>query len=61
MECPRCHIELVMGIVTHPYMKRNTFYDPSNPVATAENLRLVKCWKCPSCGHSEEYLVYPKE
>lgn len=58
MLCPRCNVEMKFGQVIYPYILKNTFYDPSEPVATKDNLRLVKCWKCPSCGNSEEYLVY---
>jgi predicted nucleic-acid-binding Zn-ribbon protein len=56
--CPKCKVEMVIGQVIYPYELKNRLYDPSVPIANKDNLRLVKCWKCPSCGNSEELLVY---
>ena len=52
--CHRCNIEMKIGKVIYPYELKNTFYDPSGPVANKDNLKIVDCWKCPNCGNSEE-------
>ena len=31
-----------------------TFYEGPGHIVTADNLELISCLKCPSCGHSDD-------
>jgi hypothetical protein len=43
-----------IGQTISPYPEDNVLYFLGPPVANKHNLQLVKCHKCPKCGHSEE-------
>lgn len=54
MKCYRCGIEMVPGTAIKPNIDGNALtIMPVAPI-TAETLKLVNVWKCPTCGHSEE-------
>lgn len=49
MICKRCKIIMEIGdVIDAPY--------PYGIVATPliKNPKIIKCWKCPECGHSED-------
>jgi len=54
MICPKCKVEMVEGkaIDSPGHDTRRCFYSPV--VLTNETLKLIPCWKCPKCGHSDD-------
>ena len=56
MICPRCKVEMVDGFALPEQ------YEPGNicrgfghgHIVTADNLELIPCLKCPSCGFSDD-------
>ena len=54
--CPRCNIEMQLGIAI------NAFDDnvlTIVPIKRIDKPELIACWKCPSCGHSEDLDIAP--
>ncbi len=54
MLCPRCNVELKLGIAIDPRTDKNTlFYRQQYPL-TADELELINVLKCPKCGYSDD-------
>lgn len=54
MICPRCEIEMVRGraIADGGIDTSGCFFAPV--VNNAKTMKLIDCWKCPQCGHSDD-------
>ena len=44
---------MVIGEVIDPHYDENSFYIAPVGSVTNDTLELIKCWKCPDCGHSD--------
>ena len=56
MICPRCGVDMVVGIAIKP-----SDHDGCRIVdlwflrlIRAEDIELIDCWKCPECGYSDD-------
>lgn len=52
--CPVCITQMGAGYAIDAeddYCCRGRWY----AVVTYESMRIIGCWKCPKCGHSETY------
>jgi hypothetical protein len=54
MNCPRCDIEMKLGIAIRPEMEWNALYVCQQPMINAETLELIDVLKCPKCGYSDD-------
>lgn len=55
MICPRCNVEMKIGqaIKTEPSslcLAIKSFFS----LIRAEDLKIINCYKCPKCGHSDD-------
>ena len=58
--CPRCSIELTIGIginPTTPDRLKHALIDPSPGYINHNNLKLDTVWKCSKCGHSQDIVL----
>ena len=53
MECERCGTEMIIGKVIDPGYMENALYIAPLPPITEKTLRMIDCYKCPKCGHSD--------
>lgn len=55
MICKRCNIEMKLGQAIHTDRDppRNVCFGFGN-IREKHPLKIVQCWKCPKCGHSED-------
>jgi hypothetical protein len=54
MECKYCHVMMEIGHSIRSDDDSVLFvYGRKQPSYTWGTLDIVKCWKCPKCGHSE--------
>lgn len=54
MKCPYCQIDMVIGQAIDPVWPSNArFVIPPKP-SNGHDLKIIKCWKCPKCGHSDD-------
>ena len=61
MKCPRCDVEMKIGIGINPSLPDwalRSFVDPPEGPIDHTQLRLDQVWKCPRCGHSKD--IQPK-
>lgn len=54
MLCPRCGIEMDNGHAIRPNTEHDALYIVPPPLINTDTLRIILCYKCPECGHSEE-------
>ena len=55
MKCPKCNVEMVTGIAIKPkYDSEFLSIVPLKKTLTAKEMKLIKCFKCPKCGHSDD-------
>ncbi len=54
LTCPICKVPMQIGKTLSPYEVKGALYFCGPPVGNARNIALVDCYKCPSCGNSEE-------
>ena len=45
---------MVEGFALPEQYELRTFYEGPGHIITAENLELIVCLKCPSCGYSDD-------
>ena len=53
MECKYCHVMMEFGTAIRGNFEMQCFGYINKPAYTWDTLDVVRCWKCPKCGHSE--------
>jgi hypothetical protein len=54
MKCPRCNIDMVIGQAIEPSYDENARYILPPQNITYQTMKIITCFKCPSCGHSDD-------
>lgn len=52
MKCPRCDVEMNVGIAIN--VNGGRYIAPCVNIIDYNSLEIIKCWKCPKCGHSDD-------
>ena len=53
MICPKCSTTMVVGVAIRTNCA-NTLYIMAPAPIRANELQLIRCLKCPKCGHSDD-------
>lgn len=56
MICPICKVEMKIGFAIEPSFQENSRGGivAKDDIMNVNELKLIKCWKCPLCGHSDD-------
>lgn len=56
MICQKCGNEMEIGYAIEPMYEYSARIMPLGRLIQADELKLIDCWKCPSCGHSDDRI-----
>jgi Zn-finger nucleic acid-binding protein len=54
MICPKCNIEMIMGIAIDPKFDHRAHYIMSVKPLSHDEVDIINVLKCPKCGHSDD-------
>lgn len=54
MRCPRCDVDMILGQAIDAGPDYNRAIVFCQHIINASNLKLIDCFKCPKCGHSDD-------
>jgi hypothetical protein len=55
MICKYCKVDMKIGKAIKPLIEgRYRSFAPINQILKLDDIEVVKCLKCPICGHSED-------
>lgn len=57
MICKYCKVDMRFGEAIKPAIEYGAkSFAPINQILKPNEIEIIKCFKCPICGHSEELL-----
>ena len=57
MKCPKCNIEMIVGIALKHQCEVGARYIAPRTYEYMETPEIIKCLKCPKCGYSDDDLT----
>lgn len=55
MKCPKCGADMDFGKAIDPgYRDGSIYIAPIRRILNTHEIRLIDCFKCPKCGHSDD-------
>ena len=59
MECKLCNTGMKIGFAIEPRFHGNARgIMPFDQTMKVDEIKIMDCWKCPECGHSEDYKMF---